>query len=137
MLLLDVQLKDHCMSYNEKLDPKKKKDKKNVRSVSKLILPASRVRIAILEAIGAKVCNGTKKTYQTGYPDFRPILRINHNNSDPEAHTENIFTYEFAAAVGRFRNVMNHKDFVEAYKLFKNLGFKDKDRPNFVVHMFK
>ena len=128
-----VALSRHCEEHNDKLPTPNSRDR---MEVSKLVLPATKVRMAILEAIGNKVCSGDdSKSHDVILNLCRPNLRIFTQDDSETAHNPvHVDYYEFHEAVDTFRNV-NRNDFSEAHQKFRQLGFKDADRPNFVVDL--
>ena len=130
--LLFYKLLEYCKKNNASLQPKQ--NSKNNKLIEFSFSPATKVRLAILDAIGSKVCKNTQKKFETGCENFIPVLII--YDQDTELHNKDYrIVYPFIKAVSGFNSEMNTKDFSEAYKLFKKYQFKDEDRVNFIVNM--
>ena len=99
-------------------------------SVTKLLLPATKVRLNILEAIGKRVqqTNKTQQNWKVQLEDSKPYLCLPQKGGT-------IFKYTFTDAVVMFKDLMRSDDLKEAKALCKHHRLAREDLTQFVLKL--
>jgi hypothetical protein len=101
-------------------------------SVSKVVLPSTKVRFSMLETIGKAVIEEKKtKTFTVKYIQMKPCLLI--SEVDKETDEKMTKNYEFPDAVFTFCYLLDSCDFQNAIDLCRKYGIKGNDLLQFVV----
>jgi hypothetical protein len=92
-------------------------------SVSKVVLPATKVRFSMLQTIGkAVIIQNKTQTFTVKYNQMKPCLLISEVDAETDEKTTK--TYEFSDAVFTFNTLLPSCDFQNAINLCKKYGIK-------------